>query len=502
MVTIEIKKLGEGSFTERTQSIVWDSLKIRQALTKEVDSCSFDVEKYGNKTFKPGEEDEIIVRQDGVKIFAGFVVRVRETLGADMVLKYECEAKDYTHLLNRKLVNKTYTGQTELQIITDIVNSFSAGGLTLNHVDGSEIVDQITFNNFDPSAAIQKLTEIFNKDWYIDYDKDIHYFSKEANVAPFILSDTNGNYILDSLEITNDTTQVKNSIFVEGGQELSDAVFTEKFIADGTQYTFSVSYQYENLTLKLNGINKTVGKDGEGDFTAFDALYNSENFSLRFNPSSPPANGAIIEFGGNYFFPIKTLVRESTSITKFGEKQFQIIDPNIKNREVAKKRAQAEIYAYAASLNEGSFESYTSGLRAGQRILIQSDIRELNDYYLINNLEATLFNPNKVIWKATLVSVKTFDVMDLLAKIVDKSNLQTDVDEIVKTAEIVLRTLKVSRSIQVQTPQFKAKIIELARQYLHYLNDPPIWVAGPYSPNSLSDRKRPAFADRGCLLGS
>lgn len=502
MVTIEIKKLGEVSFTDRTTSVLWDSLKIRQALTKEVDSCSFSVEKYGDKLYKPDEEDEIVVKQDGVKIFAGFLVRVTETLSTNLVLTYACEARDYTHLLDHKLVNKTYTGQTELQIITDIVSLFSAGGLTVSHVDGTNVVDLITFNNLDPSAAIQKLTEIFNKDWYIDYDKDIHYFSKEANTAPFSLSDTNGNYVIDSLQLTRDTTQIKNSVFVEGGQELSSTVFTEKFIANGTQHTFSVSYQYANTTLTLNGVSKTIGIDGIDDFTTKDALYNFDNFSLRFNPSSPPANTTVIEFGGNYYFPIKTLVREHSSINQYGEKQFQIIDNNIKDRDVAKQRAQAEIYAYAASLNEGTFETYTAGLRAGQRILIQSDIRGLNDYYLINNLEAALYNPNKVGWKATLVSVKTFDVMDLLAKIVDKSNLQTGVDEIVKTAEEVLRTIKVSRDIQIQVPQSVTRTVELMRAYLNYINSQPTWVAGPYNPTSLSDRKRPAFADRGCLLGS
>jgi hypothetical protein len=168
MVTIEITKLGESGFTDRTTSVIWDSLKIRQALTKEVDSCTFSVEKYGDKVYRPEEEDEVVIKQDGVKIFAGFLVRVTETLTANLVLNYSCEAKDYTHLLDRKLVNKTYTGQTELQIITDIKNTFSASGITVNHVDGSTVVELITFNNMDPSAAIQKLAEIFNKDWYID----------------------------------------------------------------------------------------------------------------------------------------------------------------------------------------------------------------------------------------------------------------------------------------------------------------------------------------------
>ena len=33
-------------------------------------------------------------------------------------------------------------------------------------------------------------------------------------------------------------------------------------------------------------------------------------------------------------------------------------------------------------------------------------------------------------------------------------------------------------------------------------SSPPTWVAGEYFPTSTSDRKRPAFADRGCYLAS
>lgn len=501
MITIEIKKSDETVFTDRKTSIKWESLRIRQALTKEVDTCSFAVEKIQSNDYKPEVEDEVVIKQDGIKIFAGYIVRVTETLGTDLVLNYDCECRDYTHDFDLKLVDKTYTDQTELEIITDIKDNFSTGDFTVDSVVGKNSLT-ITFNNVLPSEALQKLCEVFKKDWYIDYDRDIHYFSKETNLAPFSLSDNGGNYIPSSLQITRDITQIKNSVIVEGGEELSIDIFKDKWVANGQTPSFPTSYKYENYELTIDGVTKTVGIDGEDDFTAKDALYNKLNFTLRFNSSSPPADGSIIEFGGNYYFPISTRVREADSITSYRERQFQIIDPNIRDRDAARERAKAEILSYAAALQEGSFQTYTSGLRAGQKITIQSDLRNFTEDYLIGSLECSLYTPEKLIWTAGLVSVKTFDVMDLLAKIVDKSNIQIDPDALVKTAELVIKTIKVQRIITVVSPEHQAKNIQVIRSFLAQFNFPIKWVAGPYYPYSMSlDTKRVGLTDSGCLLG-
>lgn len=504
MITIEVKKAGEGIFTDRSNQIRWDTLKIRQALTKEVDSANFAIEKFGNKTYKPDPEDEVVIKDNGVKIFAGFVVRVSEGIEQGNVLIYECECRDYTHLLDRKLVAKNYASQTIAQIISDIVTNYSAGGITTANVVGTETIDSITFDHLEPSKCIQKLADVFNRDWYVDYDKDIHFFSKETNSAPFGLTDISGKYVFESLKILRDTTQVRNVVFIQGGEEKSTSTFTEKFIGNGSQHTFKLAYHYADVSLLVGGVSKTIGIDGIDDFTTKDALFNFQMQTLRFNPTSPPAANAVIEFTGKYYFPIKTVIRDAGSITSFGgERQFNIVDSKIKDRDVARERAKAELFAYAAKLSEGEFQTYESGLRAGQRINIQSDIRGVNEYFLINNLEGRGQTPQKMEWRASIVSVKTYEIIDLLARIVDKQGIEIDPNQIINTAEFVLRNIKVTRTITKVTPQQVLRALRIARATNNYLNSPPIWVAGPYAPtNFATDRKRPAFTDRGCILAS
>jgi hypothetical protein len=87
-----------------------------------------------------------------------------------------------------------------------------------------------------------------------------------------------------------------------------------------------------------------------------------------------------------------------------------------------------------------------------------------------------------MLWKIEIVSVKTYELIDLLAEIIRGRRKESPQNAVIGVAERVERELGVGREI------------------LTYFNDPPIWVAGPYVPTSLSDRKRVAFTDRTCLL--
>lgn len=507
MITIEINQNGAG-WVDRTASVEWHSLKIVQALTKEVDTANFLIQKYGSLTFTPGAEDEIRIKQDGVKIFAGYVVRVKEMLSLDGVLSYDCEARDYTHLLDRKLVNKTYQAQTILQIITDIVANFAGPGLTVTNVDGPETVESIVFNNEDPSKAIQRLADTYGRDWYVDYDKDLHFFTKETEVAPFELDDTGDKFNFSSLILTKDTTQIKNAVFVEGAEELSSGTDFEEYIGDGTQATWVLGEKYQAFspstgaavaTLTVGGVSKTLGKDGVDTFSGgFDALYNESSRTLKF--ATPPGAGVHIIFTAKYFFPIQTLLRNPASVVKYGEKQFKIVDDNIKSRAVAKERAKAEIYAYADQLVEGEFSTREAGLRAGQRIIINSPARGIVDEaYIIQKLDGVLYTPQKMEWSATLVSVKTYDIIDFLIAALEK-NIADDPNKVVQTAELVLREIAVGRTITVANATDILRGIGVARVNSRQMNFGVIWVAGYYYPSSFADVNRACFADRGCVL--
>lgn len=491
-ITINIKKKGEVSFTDRKQYIKWDSLQIDQALTKEVDTIQFEVLKYASLPYLPEAEDEVQVLDGATKIFGGYLVNVEEKAEVNGEILYSCMGRDYTHLLNRKLVSKTYTGQTELQIIQDLIANYAASGLTTVNVSGANTIAKIAFDNQSVASVIQKLADIFNKDWYIDYDKDVHYFGKSDNAAPFSLTDTSDNYIFSSLKVKRDTTQIKNSVKVEAGDELSTSTFYDKYIGDGQQHTFKASYQYANTTATINGVAKTIGIDGINDFTTKDILYNFQNFTFRVDPAVPVPSGQQIVFGGNFYFPITTVLDEAVSISTYGRREAAIVDKSIKDRTTARNRAKAEIYAFANPVKEGSFETYTSGLRPGQKIIISSALRGWSDSFLINGVGISLYSPTKFIYDIDIVSSKNYDVMDLLSDIFNKDKDELSQDTVQQTGQIALMTTKFQRVITVRPYAPYQYTIKVYRN-IYQNTFTPTWVLGPYFPTDWTTDTKRAF---------
>ncbi|HOB90292.1 MAG TPA: hypothetical protein PKG74_03130, partial [Candidatus Colwellbacteria bacterium] len=459
--------------------------------------------------YRPEGEDEVEI-YDGdpdesgsgaIKIFGGFIVRVAQQLAQGPVITFDCDLKNFVHRLDYKLVNSTYEAMTAHDIIEDIVDNFSGPGITIENVedDATAEIQSITFNNIAPSQAIQKIADILSKEWYVDFDGDIHFFSKFSEEAPFNLDDTGGKYIFDSLHIVEDFTQIRNSILVEGGEEKSTVEETEEFVGNGTQYTFPLTRKYTGISVEVGSASQTVGIANIDSFDDYDVLYDFNTRSLQFNPASPPADGEVIAVSGLYYFPIAVRFREGGSIGKYGERQVLIQEKDISSRTDAVARAAAEIAAYAEKISEGSFQTYESGLRAGQKITISSDLRGISKQFVIQRLSGRVVSPEKILWTAEIVSVKTYEVIDLLAQIIKGSRVEVDKDAVIQNAERVNRTILVGRTITVRAPEQVIRTLLVGRDILTYLNDPPVWVAGPYHPTSLADRHRPAFADRGAV---
>lgn len=422
-VLIQTKKAAEGAFVDRTALFDWQALEVRQALNSAPDTARLRTLAYSGQTYTPDPKEQVKVTIDGTLMFAGSVQRVVQRVNEAQAAVFEAECADWQIDIDAKLINTTFTNQTELQILTAIVGTYASPGFTLNAVDGANLVERIRFSNIPVSQAIEKLAKLFNKDWYIDSAKDIHYFSQEANVAPFSLADGNGYAIDGTLEIREDASQIKNVVTVEGGQELSTSTYTDRRTGDGSTYSFPLTYQYKNYTLTVGGVAKTVGIDGIDSFLpasgGYDALYNFQTRTLKFPTSSPPANGAAILFTGNYYFDIKTVVRDLASVAVYGERPFYVKEAAIRSRVTARQRAQAELDAYAYPLLEGAFSTYTAGLRAGQKITVASAKLGISDDFIVTELTMVLATPSRIVYSASIASARTFDLFDLLGRLLE-----------------------------------------------------------------------------------
>lgn len=384
---------------DRTSSVVFNTFKKRDNLNQQVDTCSFAIRKYGSLTYVPSVGDEVSVVRDGTTIFGGVVVRITETIDKNpKVLRYQVECVDFSQYLKRQLVTERYEDTTVGAIITDLVTNYTAAGdsITANNVSGGQTVSSFSFNRLTVAECLQKLSESLSYVWYIDYDRDIHFFPKNAESAPFALSDTSQNYIFNSLKITDDLTQVRNSVLVQGGESVSDDSRTEYFDGDGTKTSFSLANKFDKKpTVTVGGVAQTVGTEFLDDDASFDCMWNFNEKYIRFTSgNTPPSGSNNIAVSGTYLFPIVVEVPAPSSIAQFGTYEFAINDRSIRSEDEAIERALAELRSYQAEFYEGSFRTYNDGLRSGQVITIDSTQRGKNIDVLIQSVEAKMRDPS------------------------------------------------------------------------------------------------------------
>ena len=133
----------------------------------------------------PECDDEVIINNNGERIFGGRVLKiVSRTLGD--FAEFDVYCVDWIRDLDRNLVVEGYQEMTDKAIIEDIVNNYCGGtDITYDNVTQGVTVNQIVFNYVPPSQCFNEIAKLTGRNWYIDKNKDIHYFVRRTEHAPF-----------------------------------------------------------------------------------------------------------------------------------------------------------------------------------------------------------------------------------------------------------------------------------------------------------------------------
>jgi len=413
---------------DRTSSIVSTSIRKKDNLNERVDSLSFEVTTHAAKTFVPAINQEVTLTEGGTKVFGGVIVAISQTTERKIV-RYDITCKDYSQYLDRKMVTERYENETVYEIIDDLITNYAAAdSFTVSNVGGASVtVASIAFNRIPLSECLKKLSKLTNFSWYVDYDKDIHFFSKNTEPAPFSITDTSKKYIYDSLVITEDLSQIRNSITVEGGTKIGDerSIFAD---GDGVIDVFDTVVKFSNQpVIEVGGIPVTVGVDGFNDDADFDCMWSYNEKTIRFTAGNIPAAGTRnIEMIGTPLIPILVRVPSAVSIAQYGLYESIIKDKSIVSNEQAIARAKAELSAYAATINDGSFKTYTTGLRAGQVLNINSTARSKSLSVLIQSVSMQYRDHEglKPEYSVNFASLRSLGIIDYLLGQLDSDDLR------------------------------------------------------------------------------
>lgn len=418
---------------ERADIIDFQSLKIRNRINNRIDECSFRIKRSASSTYEPQLGKEIVVDKDGTKLFGGVIVRVDEQAQGGNTVTYNVKATDYSQYLRRQIVIERYEDTTVGAIVEDLIDNHTDDGFTTNNVAYAKSVTSFSFNGLTVAECLDKLAKSTNALWYVDYNKDIHFFKRNEETTPFDLTDTSNNYIFNSLSITEDITSLRNRVTVRGGTTESATDRTETLVSqDGTQDVFPLGYKFAKLpVVKVNDVAVTVGTEYLSDDALVDCQWSFTEKYIRFTAGNIPSVTDVITVDGKILIPIIVRTPNNSSIAEFGVWEYQIEDKSIKSNDEAIERAVAELSSYSNELHEGSFSTYTAGLRSGQRLNIQSDVRGKDIDVIIQDVSLEFIDPiaNQIRYSVSFATVKTLGIIEYLQQSLIDEEITEDAQE-------------------------------------------------------------------------
>jgi len=481
MITIKIDSV------DRSRLVEFGSVRKKDIINQRTDTLEFDIIYHTGQTFRPAPNSEVEMLDGATKIFGGKIHDVQKKIESDNKVRYKVKAKDYSYDLDRQLVIEGYESETVADIITDILTNFTDGSFTETNVICTLTITKVTFNRIPVSEAIQKLADLTGYSWYVDYDKDIHFFEKNTTPAPFDIADGDGKHIPNTLLVNNDLSQIKNRVFIRGG-EIEGSSRTEFFDGDGSKLLFRTANKFSSKpTVEVGGTPQTVGVDFLDDEASFDCFWDFNQKYLRFKVGTVPGAGSDnVEVAGIPLYNLVVQVEDPASILQYGVFEFAKIDKTIKSREEAVSYAKAETEAYKNGLIEGGFDTYESGLRSGMIININSTMLNVNEDFLIQSVSFLMITQETFTYKIELATLRTIGIIDFLIGLLKMGDrlIEEKGDEILEKTVFPTEDIEIDDATNINTddyPQTEAGEIEEAVtvQALDYAVE---FVLGPQLP--------------------
>ncbi|HUT21346.1 MAG TPA: hypothetical protein VM366_19515, partial [Anaerolineae bacterium] len=177
----------------RTANLHADSLKIEQVAGEFSAICSF---KLNDETsiLDIQTRDAVTVTDNGTTLFAGEVVDIDTDL-LSLALdgrRLTVLCQDYQILVEEAVIDgvEAYTDETDENIIDDLFATYRPDIDTDPYVTELQASMTITFQDVTLRQALAEICSRTGGNWYVDENKELHYFDAEANVAAWYLSDT------------------------------------------------------------------------------------------------------------------------------------------------------------------------------------------------------------------------------------------------------------------------------------------------------------------------
>jgi len=379
---------------DKTSYLTESSLNIDGQLNSLKNASFTLVEEAVASTGLVASGNEIIIENDGTRVFAGPVKLVSEEQPFSVnAFYYQVEAYCFGSYLNNYIIAEVYENQSAGDIIKNIVDTYLIDdGFTYAAVETGPTITKAVFNYISANQAFNEISEKTGYGFYVDCFKDVHFFVKETNVAPFSLTDAQKN--CTTLKITDTHEDYRNVQFLRAGKDITENQ-TELFSGDGKNITYTLSYPVaESPAITVNTVSKTVGILGIDSGKNF--YWNKDDKNITQEPSDTiliSSDELSVTYKG--FFPLIIKAENTEEIAAreaaengHGRYESIIDDGNIDNLDLAIEKANGLLRRFGKISRIIDFTTFNDGLSEGQLITIQLTAHGIDDNFLIESVSA------------------------------------------------------------------------------------------------------------------
>lgn len=244
------------------------------------------------------------------------------------------------------------------------------GGFTLKNTEsGNVIFADVRSQYKKPTVLIEDIAKANGFFWYVDSDKDLHFFSSEDRTSPEVITDISTNF--NKLKISADITNLRNTQTIRGGMAPDETIYTQIKVLDGKETSYRLDYPPKDLSISIstNGggswIPKSVGIENIVSDTSVDFIMNFTEKTVRNGGIALQVSGTLLKMEYYPYKDIRVKRRNQVSIDMMkillgGDGIFDgpvINDSSIRTFDDARSRAKAELDAYSNPVLTASFET-------------------------------------------------------------------------------------------------------------------------------------------------
>ncbi len=379
-----------------------------------VSTLACEVESEGSPVISPSVFEEVIVEEDGERIFAGHITQVLvrgnggpnlyDPDGAPQIVT-TITAEDYNRYAERIHITATVADGTTLETFLGVIaTAMTSLGVTVHPSQATgPSLPAMEFVRIKAVEVLKSLSDATGYTWRIDYDKQLRMWAPGDLLAPFDIDEYD-----DPPRWTGDVEverilgdEYANRVILVIGPIQEDNRI-EAFIGDGVTDTFQLGY-YPTLLPGIIHRYETVGHVIAGGETF--GVPPDAPLQWEWDPTTntitrtigPTEAGFTYELTFNGFLSLEAVAEDAGEIALRG--LYEYVSPSrsdVTTQAAADALAQSILDEKLVSGDQiVSYDTRWTAptLRAGQQQTLSASGRSLTGNYLIQDMRATAETP-------------------------------------------------------------------------------------------------------------